>query len=550
VRKSAGLKLALALAAAAALAGSLLPSGSAVAGSTIGSDFIVRCYYNGNVSAEDPIMDPGSVNADHLHAFFGNMASGGATKNRIPFPNIQSGDYSTGTDTMEQQQTGSQPVASPTNCEDSKDTAGYWIPEPFMVTATGTPAPQAYLPGGSGGCGGSITCSPGTNLHMRVYYIPHGATANQEIPDGSIMVTGYPAGCAPYNGTYPDGCSAGGPSYPVDVNNPGVPAIVQYSCGADQGTKNATPLSAWPYNCNPFLDADDSFSDGAVALVTFPSCWDGKTNPDGTPTGNFPAPNSPAVNGLPTQMVPGYVAPWIKYTTPSQYYALSARPANDFAYTTSGNCTDSQFPQHPVVQLEERLHLLTNGQGWGLPSTCTGDGGTGWNTRANGENGTAADDSAELNGNDHDALPTPVSTNPVVLYGHHQCSTSPAPNPDRTHPLISFACTPQGLGVPYDPNCSIPLTSPTNCAVGQCYVGAYGTSQTQAYGWETLHADYWQTWQEAAQAVDGNGGNDFSPDAGTFGDLIEDCTNNSTTKCATAFVTNSSPDEVYGSPNP
>ena len=137
------------------------------------------------------------------------MATGAAAMNgatRVPFPNMTAGeDGSPGT----MENNGLTPAS---NCQDSKDTVGYWMPEPFMVPPSGTPT--AWLPGG--GC--STSCSPSTNLYMRVYYIPQGTnTANQEIPDGSIMIAGYPAGCANIDGTKPDGCTPGGPSYPNDL---------------------------------------------------------------------------------------------------------------------------------------------------------------------------------------------------------------------------------------------------------------------------------------------------------------------------------------------
>jgi hypothetical protein len=347
VRKRFGIRLAVALGIAIALSVPLLQRGSAQ-GADGGGDFIVRCFYNGNVATDDPIEDPTSSNTDHLHAFFGNMASGGVALNgttQVPFPDIRAGDDGSG-GSME-----SNGLTPATNCQDSKDTAGYWVPEPFMVPPPpGTPS--AYLPGG--GC--STNCSVSKNLYMRVYYIPHGNTTNQEIPDGAIMIAGYPAGCANVDGTEPDGCTVGGPSYPNDLN------VVEYSCGASSAAGLATPHSDWPYDCTSYTDADDSFSDGLVAFVNFPYCWNGHAD--------FPAPNSPANSqGLPTKMVPGYVAPWIPYTAWQAYSGLTQRPSNDFYYPGGGGCgTDTT-----VVQLQERMHLLTNGQGWGEPSTCSGD---------------------------------------------------------------------------------------------------------------------------------------------------------------------------------
>ena len=484
-------------------------------------EFIIRCFYNGNIATEDPIDDPGSSNTGHLHAFFGNIASGAAAMNgatQVPFPTMTAGeDGSPGT----MENNGLTPA---TNCQDSKDTAGYWVPEPFMVPPAGKP--KAWLPGG--GC--SASCSPSKNLYMRVYYIPQGANStNQEIPDGSIMIAGYPAGCANVDGIEPDGCTTGGPSYPVNMK------MVEYSCGADEGHSIATPLSAWPYDCTKYTDADDSYPDGAVAFTRFPDCWNGQSD--------FPAPNSP-VNGqdLPTTMVPGYVAPWISYTAWQHYPGLTQRPANDFSYPTGGNCPagDSE-----VIQLEERVHTLSHGQGWGEPSTCTGAGNVGWNTTANSENspsgGSTPNDTAEMfkrKVNDDGDATVQVGTTKggVAIWGFHKCVAASAPSPEPGVSTLTFACS-HGA----DPNCTKPTSSMTGCGSvgGTCYVGAYPD------GWETLHADYWQTWQEAKHTLDGRaGGTDAASDAGTFGDLMEDCVTG-TTGGTCGFVTDTSPSLVY-----
>ena len=515
-----------------ALVASLVPRGGAQAAGANG-DFIVRCFFDGNTATEDPIVDPANVNTDHLHAFFGNMAGGGRAANGTIFANMRAGDDGSA-GTME-----NNGLASPTNCQDTMDTAGYWIPEPFTVTPSGTATPQ--LPGGSGGCSGSSNCNPSVNLHMRVYYIPHGSAPNREIPDGTIMVAGYPNGCANVDNLgVPAGCNTG-TSYPVDVNNPdpSVPEIVEYGCGADTANHLGTPVSAWPYDCSKYTDADDSFSDGAVAFVNFPDCWDGQT-------GNFAAPNS-AVNqqtGIATKLVPGYVAPWIPYTTPSKYFGMPSRPANDFAYSSNGACDPNGHFPIPVIQLQERTHLLTFGNGWGPPSACTSDGGIGWNTAGNAENSTAQDDSGEAGGNDHDPGGL-VQVNNSGLWGFQKCpSNVTAPSPNATVSTLSFACSSGG-----DTNCTDQLPSPQGCGGpnGTCYVGPW------KIGWETLHGDYWQTWQEAASnnnQLDQNNGSDFSSDVGTFGDLVEDCANDGV-KCKPSFInsTTSSPSQVYG-PNP
>jgi Domain of unknown function (DUF1996) len=511
----------LALALGAALAFSAVLMHQRPAQGTDGSgDFIIRCFYNGNIATDDPIAKPGSSNTDHLHAFFGNMASGGTALNgttQVAFPTMKAGDDGAA-GTMEQN--GLNPA---TNCQDSKDTAGYWIPEPYLVPPPpGTPVPYLPGPGGSGGC--STSCSTST-LYMRVYYIPHGDnTTNQEIPDGTIMINGYPAGCANVDGVEPDGCTVGGPSYPKDLR------VVEYSCGASQGGGFATPHSAWPYNCNNYTDGDDSFSDGLVAFVNFPYCWNKQAD--------FPAPNAPVnAQGLPSKMVPGYVAPWIPYTAWQNYPGLTQRPSNDFYYPTGGGCHQGDTT---VVQLEQRIHLLTFGKGWGEPSTCTGDGGIGSNTGANSENSTTSDDSGEAGGADND--PKLVQVSPG-LWGPHKCVAGSAPSPNGTTSTLSFACSHAD-----DPNCTgnIGIPGPTTgCSAPgtNCFVGAYPN------GWETLHADYWQTWKEAKNPLDSQPGNsDVPSDAGTFGDLVEDCVQGTgTANCSPTFITNTSPPQVYGS---
>jgi len=175
-------RLALALGLAVALSVVLTRQSTTALGADAHGDFIIRCFYNADAATEDPIDDPGSFNTGHLHMFFGNLASGGAAMNgstSVPFPNMVSGDDGSA-GSMEKN--GLSPT---TNCQESKDTAGYWVPESFMTTPSGTA--KSWLPGG--GCR-TTTCSTSKNLYMRVYYVPHGTAANQEIPDGTIMIAG------------------------------------------------------------------------------------------------------------------------------------------------------------------------------------------------------------------------------------------------------------------------------------------------------------------------------------------------------------------------
>jgi hypothetical protein len=536
MRNRLGFRLGLASAMVAAL--SLAPIQLTTAsGADLGGDFIIRCFYNGNHTTQDPIAVPSlgnsnSFNTDHLHAFFGNLASGGVAMNgttQVPFPGIMAGeDGSHGT----MEHNGLSPV---TNCQDSKDTAGYWIPEPFTESSASA-TPQPYLPGN--GCR-TTGCSTNGNLYMRDYYIPDGSN-NAEIPDGTIMIAGFPNGCAGVSG---HGCGTSGTGFPNDLS------IVEYSCGADSADGLSTPHSAWPYDCTNYTDGDDGFTDGIVAFVNFPYCWNGHAD--------FPAPNSPPnASGLPTTMVPGYVPSWVNYTAWKAYKGLTARPVNDFTYPGSSGCPSGDIT---TVQLQERVHLLTSGQGLGEPSTCAGDRGINWNSTANVENsasgGTVPSDTAETYegkvNNDGDAtVQVGATSGGTAIWGFHKCQAPVAPNPTAGATEISFACSPTSLGG--DQNCTdnigIPATT-TGCgAVGSpCFVGKY------PFGWETLHADYWQTWQEAQNPPDSQpGSTDVSSDSGTFGDLVEDC-NTGTGSGSCSFVTNSSPPAVYaspGNPNP
>jgi len=438
---------------AAALCGTVVHQGSAQAQAT-GGDFIVRCFFTGKVAAMDPILDPGVSPTAHMHIFFGNLIQGTAS-----FPSITSGDAGR-TGTMELASNGN-PQA--TNCQDSFDTAGYWQPEPYLG---GTP-----YQGPGGGCTTPATCSASNNMHLRVYYLPNampfaGGTTQQEIPDGTIMVTGFPNGCVGVTG---HGCGTGN-SYPND------PSIVRYDCGANNQIPVVTPASAWPYNCNPYVtDSDDSFNDGIVAFTDFPDCWNGQK--DWTPPNNL--------NGK----VPGYVAPWIPDSN-APTDPVTGQRLNDFTYVSPGSACPSNFPI-AVVQLEERFHLLTTGTGFGNPSTCANEGRQ-WNSPS---------DNAEWG----DGGPTPVT-----------CQTAASPSNNIN---LSFACNPSTSGG--DSNCTHQVAS-TGCAGGPCFIGA------NPVGWETLHADYWQTWQEGRGDVSGNGtdvSNPPDPTQGSFRDLIEDCSN-------------------------
>ena len=478
MRNRSWAKLALALGVAAALGVAMVPRGGAQAkANTVGGDFIVRCFFTGPTKPMDPILAPLSSHADHLHIFFGNLIQGTS-----PFPSITSGDNAGTGATME-----SNGLSPQTNCQDTQDTAGYWMPAPYVNG-------QAYTAGGP--CSGN--CKAATNMHLRVYYLPDaGSVAYDEIPDGTIMVTGYPDGCVK-NTTVspaisPPGCTydASGdpsPSYPNHTTT------VRYTCGDSAGNTIMTPVSAWPYNCANYRDSDDSFNDGIVAIVDFPQCWNGQAD--------WPAPNDSS------RMVPGYVAPWIPDP---------GAPPNDFAYATGGTCPPTGQPSYsiPVVQLEERFHPLTgtyaDESAFGEPSTCYGapnNTGKNWNT-----------DNAELTDSD--------TGDGITDNDKWTCTKASGPASTSN---LSFACTPSNSNPPGDGNCNVQLTSgPTGCNGGTCWIGA------PRYGFETLHADYWQTWHEGTGNMQGVG-TDPNLSPGYFRDLIEDCTNNGTSGCS--FINN------------
>lgn len=113
-----------------------------------------------------------------------------------------------------------------------------------------------------------------------------------------------------------------------------------------------------------------------------------------------------------------------------------------------------------------------------------------------------------------------------MAWGFHKCV--PASGPASTSNL-SFACTPSNASPAGDGNCNVQLQSPTSCNGGTCWIGA------PQYGFETLHADYWQTWNEGTGDMQGVG-TDPNLSQGAFRDLVEDCVNNGTGGCS--FINN------------
>lgn len=115
-------------------------------------------------------------------------------------------------------------LAGDTTCRIPSDTAGYWTP-------------TAYLNG--------VPIQPTV---MRVYYLG-GAGDVETFPAGLQMVGGN-----------------------KDAQSFGSNPHVRWSCGETRTIK--TPRMRVPYDCTPYA-AEHAFVDGVIAIVDFPSCWDG-----------------------------------------------------------------------------------------------------------------------------------------------------------------------------------------------------------------------------------------------------------------------------------
>lgn len=118
-------------------------------------------------------------------------------------------------------------LAGDTTCRVPSDTAGYW-------------APTAYLNG--------VPIRPTV---MRIYYLGVGA--------GSEDIESFPVGLQMVGGNR-DATSG--------LENP----QVRWSCGETKDVK--TPRSKTPYDCSWWADRYP-FVDGVIAVVDFPSCWNG-----------------------------------------------------------------------------------------------------------------------------------------------------------------------------------------------------------------------------------------------------------------------------------
>jgi hypothetical protein len=154
--------------------------------------FVVECDLS-HVASDDPILYPGRAGASHLHAFFGNVGTSATS------------DLS---DLLE----------ADTTCDDSRDTAAYWVP---VLVDGGTVIEPVFA----------------------VAYYRAG------IDIDPTRVVAYPPGLAMIAG---DPLASG--EQPVEV--------VAWGCG------NGARRSALP----PVCPTGSELS----LTVTFPDCWDGK----------------------------------------------------------------------------------------------------------------------------------------------------------------------------------------------------------------------------------------------------------------------------------
>jgi hypothetical protein len=107
-----------------------------------------------------------------------------------------------------------------TTCSDPQDTAAVWAPVPIVAG------------------------EPVTPVRERTYYFGARGETLVDLPPDLRLIAGGP-------GTQPDGRP-----------------IVSWSCGRD------TPVADRPYDCGTFRDPA-SATDGVIARIDFPSCWNG-----------------------------------------------------------------------------------------------------------------------------------------------------------------------------------------------------------------------------------------------------------------------------------
>ena len=115
-------------------------------------------------------------------------------------------------------------LAGETTCRVASDTAGYWTP-------------TGYLDG--------VQIKPKV---MRIYYLGSATGTTETIPPGLQMVGGN-----------------------RDATSPAENPHVSWFCGRTNSV--TTPREDTPYDCSPWAQYD--FVDGIIAVIDFPSCWNG-----------------------------------------------------------------------------------------------------------------------------------------------------------------------------------------------------------------------------------------------------------------------------------
>ena len=210
--------------AAAAIASSVFASPIPADAGPRSGEFIVNCFYNGVTRRADPIISPG-VESAHRHDFFGNAT---VAKDST----ITSMEATT---------------PAQTACEDTHDTAGYWVPTGYLNGKV------SHIDGNGDG----LFDRGGVDYHIRAYYV--GSSATGPLPEGLVMVNGYPSGCAvasPVKVCDPTG------TFPEDQRN------VFYDCGENAGVTIDTPESYWPYDCRPYR-VDNAIPPGQTKPASF-----------------------------------------------------------------------------------------------------------------------------------------------------------------------------------------------------------------------------------------------------------------------------------------
>lgn len=165
--------------------------------------------------AIDPIVSPGVTPSAHIHTFFGNRA---VTSTVTPAQLMAS---------------------TATTCVLPQDTAAYWVPVACngpCVDANGQPTEQAPV----------NVIAP---VKVFAYYFGTPGVAVSRFPSGLKLVGGNS------HATTPDTTKQ----------------TIAFACG--NGGGHSSPVRYYPYDCTAANGVKNT--DGVVAIVKFPYCWDG-----------------------------------------------------------------------------------------------------------------------------------------------------------------------------------------------------------------------------------------------------------------------------------